>query len=78
MTAGDPGSASHARDLFESAVREAKAGRWHEAARAFAAAWRAAPERPEAAQGLLECAAHLLQVLLERDFFLGRAHRNRE
>ena len=62
MTAGDPPSASHARDLFEGAVREARAGRWQEAASAFAAAWRAAPERPEAAQGLLECAAHLARA----------------
>jgi len=59
MTAEDPASGSGAGDLFENAVREARAERWHEAARAFSAAWRAAPERPEAAQGLLECAAHL-------------------
>jgi len=62
MTAGDPASANPARELFDSAVQEARAGRWHEAARAFAAAWRAAPERPEAAQGLLECAAHLARA----------------
>ena len=62
MTAEDVAPGSGARDLFDSAVREARAGRWHEAALAFAAAWRAAPERAEAAQGLLECAAHLARA----------------
>jgi GT2 family glycosyltransferase len=62
VTPADPASSNGARDRFESAVREARAGRWDEAARAFAAAWRAAPERPEAAQGLLECAAHLARA----------------
>lgn len=61
MTAEEPAAASRARDFFESAVREARAGRWREAARGFAAAWRAAPERPEAAQGLLECASQLVR-----------------
>jgi GT2 family glycosyltransferase len=59
VTAADAASPGRAGDLFENAVREARAGRWHEAACAFAMAWRAAPERPQAAQGLLECAAHL-------------------
>ena len=62
MTAEKPAAASHAGDLFESAVREARAGRWQDAAGAFAGAWRAAPERAEAAQGLLECAAHLART----------------
>jgi hypothetical protein len=62
MTSGDAASASRGRDLIESAVREAKAGRWQEAAGAFVAAWRAAPEWAEAAQGLLECAAYLTRT----------------
>ena len=62
MTAAYPPSTAGAHDLLKSAVREARAGRWQEAARAFVAAWRAAPERPEAAQGLLECAAHLARA----------------
>jgi glycosyl transferase family 2 len=47
---------------FEQAVQDARAGRWREAAHGFAAAWRAAPGVPQAAQGLLECAAHLART----------------
>jgi hypothetical protein len=62
VTPEDPASSNGARKLFEGAVREARAGRWHDAARAFTAVWRAAPEQPEAAQGLLECAAHFARA----------------
>ena len=63
MTAQDASDgAGVASGSFKQAVQDAKAGRWHEAARGFAAAWRAAPDQPRAAQGLLECAAHLARA----------------
>jgi hypothetical protein len=47
---------------FEQALALARQQHWQEAGAAFAAAWRAAPDRPQAAQGLLECATQLARV----------------
>ena len=48
-----------AKGHFEQALALARRQHWQEAGAAFAGAWRAAPDRPQAAQGLLECAAQL-------------------
>jgi hypothetical protein len=48
-----------AKGHFEQGLALARGKHWQEAGGAFAAAWRVAPDRPQAAQGLLECAAQL-------------------
>ena len=53
-----------AKSHFEQALALSRAGRWIEAGPEFAAAWRSAPDRPLAAQGLLECAERLARASL--------------
>ena len=51
-----------AKAHFQRALVLAQAQHWQEAGSGFACAWRAAPDRPQAAQGMLECALQLARI----------------
>jgi len=48
-----------ARDFYQAAVDDSRGGRLEEAGVALARAWRAAPNQPRSATGLLQCASRL-------------------